>query len=149
VARQSNLDLYDFDDPQWGSRARFNATVANLASDRKAQAIVTTAGATSTARAKMATRTGATHIYLLTADPPVLMKRIAARGRPDARREMAAVGRWYAQHDRSDGAEDFPGWEAVSAAQPNVPLRDSSAAAKKTAGGRQLKRAVVMTVRDW
>lgn len=113
TAHESGLTVYDRDDPQWTSEKQFTDALAQLAVDPHARAVVIRAGATSSARAKAAALTGATHTYLLTADPAELGHRVARRNRADKQAGLASIRTWFERHDRDDDVEDFPGWPAV------------------------------------
>jgi hypothetical protein len=104
--------MFDRDDAEWASESHFRARISELAHNEDARAVVIRAGATSSARAKAALLIGATHTYLLTADPRDLAHRVASRNRADKRAGLASIKTWFDQFDRLDGVRDFPGWEA-------------------------------------
>ena len=118
AALASGLQVYDRDDACWTGERHFVQALTALGHDPDAQAVVIRSGATSSARASAAALIGATHIYLVTLPENELARRIVRRGRPDTRREIAAVGRWYSRSDRADGVQDFPGWEHVDPMRP-------------------------------
>lgn len=120
AAQASGLQVYDRDDPQWPGEKQFRQAIAALARDANARAVVIRSGASSSARAKAATLTGATHTYLLTADRRELAHRVAHRGRDDKRNGLAAIRRWFDQHDRDDGVLDFPGWDAIASSDAST-----------------------------
>lgn len=113
AARQSGLDVYDRDDPQWTSEQHFTSAVAKLATDPNAQAVVIRTGSTSTSRARAAALARATHVYLLTADHDQLVARILQRGRSDKVKTIAGVRAWFDRFDRDDRVPAFPGWDAI------------------------------------
>lgn len=113
IARQSGLDVYDSDDPQWRDGRDFNGALHRLGRERDARAVVIRAGASSSARRKASLLVNATRGYLVTEDPRVLTARVAARHRPGWRREVAGIGSWFARFDDADGIEVFPGWDGV------------------------------------
>lgn len=110
VAHASELDVYDQDDPRWGTPKAFGQALADLRNQPAAQAVVIRSGATSTARHKAARLVGATHAYILDPGQDTCMTRVKARGRADYRGEIQGVLRWYATHERADRVRDFPGW---------------------------------------
>lgn len=113
VANQSGLQVFDRDDPQWGSEKEFTQALAELAGHPTAQAVAIRTGASSSARAKAAELVAATHLYLLTADPSELARRITARGRTDKVATLAGVRRWFERFDRQDQVQTFPGWAQI------------------------------------
>jgi hypothetical protein len=118
AARQSGLYVYDRDDEQWPSEPAFRTAISALAHQADARACVIRSGATSSARAKAATLTGATHIYLLNAPPTELQHRIAARHRGDTRAVSAGLRDWLADQDHDDHCPPFPGWDHIG--PPNL-----------------------------
>ncbi|TFV90403.1 hypothetical protein [Blastococcus sp. CT_GayMR16] len=117
AARVSGLTVYDRDDPQWTTETQFTTALAQLAADPHARAVVIRAGATSSARAKAAALTGATHIYLLLLDQAELGHRVAHRNRADKHAGLASIRTWFERFDRDDDVEDFPGWAALGIRQ--------------------------------
>lgn len=113
AARQSGLEVFDRDDPEWHSEKQFTTRLADLARDPNARAVVIRSGATSSARAKATGLVSATHVYLLTEDPKELSRRVRGRDRADKVQGMTSIASWFAKFDRSDGVSDFPGWPAV------------------------------------
>lgn len=113
AARESGLDVYDSDDSQWQDVKDFNGALRRLAQERDARAVVVRAGATSSARRKAMQTVGATHCYLIVADPKICVERVAKRKRPNVRREIAGVATWFARFDDADGIEAFPGWDRI------------------------------------
>lgn len=113
TARQSGLEVFDRDDPEWLSERQFTLRLAELASDSRARAVVIRSGATPSARARAARLTGATHTFVLTAPVDELERRIRARGRDDKVATLRSVRSWFVNFDRSDGVADFPGWGSV------------------------------------
>lgn len=134
AARASGLAVFDSDEPRWSSRAEFTAALTQLGATPDAQAVVIRTAPTSASRAAVAATVGATHVYVLTEPTKVLNSRVMRRGRRTARNELAAIARWNQQHERLDGAPDFPGWDSITADEP-TPL------AAVTPEGA--------TVRDW
>lgn len=116
TARQSGLTVYDRDDPHWTSERQFTDALAALGRDPHARAVVIRTAPSSTARAKAAELCGATHTYLLLADPAELGRRIARRGRSDKAATLASIGAWFDRHDRDDDVQDWPGWSALGIA---------------------------------
>ena len=109
AARASGLDVFDRDDPRWTSDRHFDAALSALGRSRDARAVVIRSGATRAAREATARQVGATHIYAILGEDHA--RRIANRGRADARQTVAGVRYWF---DRFDGdVEEFPGWESV------------------------------------
>lgn len=113
-ARASGLPVYDRDDPQWASEAQFRAAIRRLATQPTARAVVIRAGSSSSARRAASQMVGATHTFLITAPVAELKRRLIQRRREDWRGTLLGVDRWHEQHDRDDGVQDFPGWDAVS-----------------------------------
>lgn len=116
AARESGLTVYDRDDPQWTSEKQFTTALAQLAHDPGARAVVIRSGASSSARAKAAQLVGATHTYLLIADPAELGHRVARRGRADKTATLAAIGQWFDRFDHDDEVPEFPDWPALDLA---------------------------------
>ncbi len=113
AARESGLTVYDRDDPQWAGEREFTAALENLARDPRARAVVIRSAASSSARAKAAALIGATHTYLLVADPRELAHRVARRNRADKDHGLASIRTWFERFDRDDDVPEFPGWPAV------------------------------------
>lgn len=148
AARASGLEVFDRDDPQWPDERTFRAAISLLAGDPAARAAVIRSGATSSARAKAASLTRATHVYLILAPPDELGYRIARRGRADSREGLASIKTWFADHDIDDGVPRFPGWETIG--PPNVTPRPSPAASRHAAGrggSRPWRRTVARVIR--
>lgn len=118
AAQASGLTVYDRDDPQWPNEPAFRTAISTLAHQTNARAVVIRSGATSTARAKAATLTAATHIYLLTATQAELQHRITARHRGDTRTASAGLRDWLTNHDLNDHIPPFPGWPNIG--PPNL-----------------------------
>ena len=116
LARLSGLTVYDRDDPEWQSEKHFTTKLADLAKDPRARAVVIRSGATSSARMRAAKLTGATHVFVVLAEPKVCQQRVIERGRADRIRGVASVPRWFADFDRMDGVKDFPGWAEIEGA---------------------------------
>lgn len=129
------LQVYDRDDARWRGEADFTAALAALAVDSSARAVVIRAAATSSARARAAALTGATHTYLLTASADELARRVVRRGRADAQQGLAAIGTWFDRHDVDDHVPTFPGWDAITTttATPAAEERARRVAATSTA----------------
>lgn len=125
AARASGLDVFDRDDPEWSSERQFTAALSALARDPKARAVVIRSGATSSARARAAKLTAATHVYLLTESLAELERRVRERNRVDKVAGLQSLRSWFRRHDRDDGVPDFPGWPAVFAGV--APLNTSEA----------------------
>lgn len=125
AARSSGLDVYDRDDPEWSGERQFTARLAELATDPRVRAVVIRSGATSSARAKAAKLTGATHVFLMTEPLSELERRVRERNRADKVAGLTSLRSWFERHDRADGVRDFPGWPAVFAAE--MDLRGSEA----------------------
>ena len=119
-ARRSGLTVYDRDDPEWHTEKQFTTRLADLARDPNARAVVIRSGSTSSARAKAARLVGATHVYLLTAEPAELSRRVRERNRADKVRGMTSIRSWFDSHDRADQVPDFPGWPTVFAAEVDL-----------------------------
>jgi 5-methylcytosine-specific restriction endonuclease McrA len=131
AARHSGLTVYDRDDPQWTGERHFLAALRRLGRTPTARAVVIRAGASSSARAKAAALVQATHVYLLTAPPDELGRRIAHRGRADAQQGLASIRTWHAQHDQDDGVRAFPGWDALGPGTTPPPQRAPSSASSR------------------
>ena len=115
VARESGLQVFDRDDPQWVSESHFRTSLTGLAAVPHSRAVVIRWAASSASRRAVAATIRATHVYLLLAPRSELAHRIALRSRADARNTHAALNQWFARFDRDDGAPDFPGWDVVLA----------------------------------
>lgn len=113
AARESGLQVFDRDDPQWSGEQDFTRALTRLATDPVARAVVIRAGATSSARGKARRLVRATHSYLVIEDPKECIRRVQRRGREDKRFGVASVGKWFDSFDRADGVMDFPGWGSV------------------------------------
>lgn len=124
AARASGLDVFDRDDAQWSGEKDFTRALAGLAGDLDARAVVIRSGATSSARTKAVRLVGATHAFVVLAEPRECIKRVQRRGRSDKRFGVASVGRWFDLFDRGDGVTDFPGWDAVGVSLAPVVSRE-------------------------
>lgn len=113
AARQSGLTVFDRDDPEWAGEKEFTRALAELAGDPAAQAVVIRTAASSSARAKAVDLVAATHVFLLTAEPDVLVQRVLARGRADKVRTIAGVSNWFRRFDHQDQVPRFPGWGQI------------------------------------
>lgn len=103
LAEREGLTIYDADDAQWGRRhgKRFNAAMRAVGTDQHARAVVITAGATKSARAKAEATTKATETRLLIEDRGILIARVRARRRnttPIAQ-QIRAVESWFNAYD--------------------------------------------------
>lgn len=111
AAHASGLEVYDRDDPRWrNDEAQFRKAIARLATNPDARAVVIRSGATQSARLKAAEAIDATHVYMLAAPVDELARRVAKRGRADARNGLASIQRWIDRHDLA-GVAMFPGWD--------------------------------------
>ena len=114
AARQSGLDVYDFDDPQWDhNNSRFNRALYELSSEDQARAVVIRWCPRSTDRERVAKQVQATHVWVMTGRRTELARRIAKRNRTDKIRTLAALDAWFRQFDRLDGVQEFAGWAAI------------------------------------
>lgn len=104
------LEVFDRDDPQWKSEKHFRTALRIIGTDPQVRAVVIRAGATSTARARAALLTRATHGYLLDPGPDVCTARVRARRRGDLVAGIRGVSTWYATHDTTDRV---PAWSGV------------------------------------
>lgn len=118
AARQSGLTVFDRDDPQWASEQHFTTTIARLADDPHARAVVIRSGATSAARARTRSLVNATHVLVMLADRQELVNRIKQRGRDDRVQTIAGVKTWLNRFDRNDGVPSFDGWSRIE--EPNL-----------------------------
>ena len=116
TAKASGLDVYDRD--EYLSEREFTAAITALQFNPDARAVVIRWGPSSTDRARTAQQIGATHARLLVEDRMVLAERITKRGRADATRTLAALNRWFGQHDRDDGVQAFTSWAEVLGSTP-------------------------------
>ncbi|GAA1992831.1 hypothetical protein GCM10009718_33170 [Isoptericola halotolerans] len=145
LARQSDLEVYDRDDPRWESESHFTRTIALLRTNPGARAVVIRSGATTSARRKAAALIGATHTYLVDPGRAEAMHRVKGRGRDGWRRECQGVLRWYATHDTDDRVQAFPGWDQLgpAALPPAPPVRTvrRTAAARGYGAAHRRERA--------
>lgn len=123
AARESGLEVFDRDDPQWSGEGEFRRALHEVGRDRTARAVVIRSGATSSARAKAAQLVDATHVFVLLASEVELKRRVRARGRADLVTGIASVPRWLDSFDRTDGVPDFPGWDSLSPVDLSVGTR--------------------------
>ncbi len=113
AARQSGMTVFDRDDPVWASEQQFTTSIARLAADPHARAVVIRSGATSGARARTRDLVAASHVFVMLADRQELVNRIKGRGRDDKVRTVAGVKTWFDRFDRNDGVQPFPGWSGI------------------------------------
>ena len=125
IARASGLQVFDRDEPQWSGEGEFRSALCQLATDPHAQAVVIRTGATSSARATTRRLVAATHCYLLWVDQQTARTRIQRRERSDKVNVLTGLPKWYADFDRDDNVEGFPGWPAVLAG-PQIGSRSRS-----------------------
>lgn len=121
IARESGLEIFDRDDPQWKpyGEAFFRRGISRLAEDPNARAVVIRSGATSSARRRTIGEIAATHAYLILTPPDLCHYRVGHRRREDKRHSQAAVDTWYAKLDRKDQLPVWPGsWDAVLTTPP-------------------------------
>ncbi len=119
AARQSGLDVYDFDDPRWGHDNRvFNRALYELSTDDQARAVVIRWCPRTTDRARVARQVAATHVWVMTGRRDELARRIVKRDRADKVRTLAALDGWFRQFDRLDGVREFPGWSPGAIENP-------------------------------
>lgn len=109
LAAEHGLRVFDRDDPLWRTEAQFRTALRVLGTDAQARAVVIRAGSTSTARARAAAWTRATHGYLLDPGPDVCATRVRARRRGDFVIGVRAVATWYSMRDRTDRVPIWPG----------------------------------------
>lgn len=112
VARQSGLQVFDRDDPEWLSERHFTDALKLLRDDSGARAVVIRSGATSSARKRATQLIGATGTFMMMAPRDELLQRVRVRGR-NVMREQAGVKHWLNSFDTDDGVRNFPGWPAV------------------------------------
>ncbi|MFJ2297377.1 AAA family ATPase [Oerskovia paurometabola] len=120
LAEAHGLQVFDRDDARWHSEAQFRAALRVIGTDPGARAVVIRAGATSTARARSALMTRATHGYVLDPGVDVCTVRVRARRRAGFVREVRGVSIWYGTFDRTDRVppwrgviDDVSGWTPV------------------------------------
>jgi ATPase family associated with various cellular activities (AAA) len=102
LATEQGLEVFDFDDSQWGeSQKNFNAALRRIGSDPAARAVVIRTGATLSARQKAATAVQATKVEVLAVDAETCRKRIVERKRerPSLRTQIAAVAFWWRSYE--------------------------------------------------
>lgn len=104
-ARTLDLPVFDRDDKHWRNEAHFIAAVKQATQRSDAQAVVIRAGASVATRKRTATIIKPTRTVLLDTDPDTCIRRVIARGRPTAQREVAAVRKWWAQHRKDQAAQ--------------------------------------------
>lgn len=113
LARSLGLQVYDADDACWPSEQAFRASIARLAAQRDAQAVVIRAGATRSARGKAALLIGATETVLLDIDEAECVRRVQARGGAQVHREVVAIREWWKRYEpdqdptKLDQSEDW------------------------------------------
>ena len=123
IARTSGLDVYDRDDDRWQGEADFKAAIKLLRNDPSARAVVIRSCATSSARAKVATMIGATHVFLVVLPPDECVRRVRSRRREDLSNGIASIPRWFNAFDDLDGVQLFPGWDHIeSPAVSSAPI---------------------------
>jgi shikimate kinase len=83
-----------------GRRPSFRDRVAALADDRQARAVVVRCCPTVAEQRELEELADVTDTVVLDVDPDVCARRIAARGRPTWRGEVAAARRWRTQRAR-------------------------------------------------
>jgi len=120
TARESGLQVFDRDDPQWTGEQHFRFELSELRSDPTARAVVIRAGATSSARKKAADLVGATHLYLVSLPADECRRRVQSRARHDHVQGSASVKTWHDAFDADDGVADFPGWQFVVAGETSI-----------------------------
>lgn len=98
-AASLGLPVFDGDDAEWVSERQFTAALRRLADDPQAQAAVIRTGATRSARARAAKLCRPTETVILTTPAELCIERIKERGRPTARREIAAVTDWWHRYE--------------------------------------------------
>lgn len=101
LARESGLEVFDRDDPQWKSEKQFRRAIAELKRRPGAQAAVIRSGATRSARASAAELIGATRTVVLTTPLDVCEQRVRARPRPrpPLAQQVEACREWFAQYE--------------------------------------------------
>lgn len=113
-AREYGLPLYDKDDPQWSGEAHFVEALASLGSSATAQAVVIRTGATASSRAKWTQLVRPTQTHMLNPGREECERRARARG-GDVRRDLAAIGDWFARHEPEKTRSNWinPRWASV------------------------------------
>lgn len=104
LAHSLGLMVYDRDDPRWRNEKHFTYAVALVGKDPHAQAAVIRAGASETSRRRTITLSQATEVHILAVDAETCIRRIQARGRPTADREVAGVRQWWRTYTRGKAA---------------------------------------------
>lgn len=107
-AHSLGLQVYDADDACWPSEQTFRASIARLATQRDAQAVVIRAGATRSARGKAALLIGATEVLLLDVDEAECIRRVQARGGAQVHREITAIRQWWERFKADDDDAEPP-----------------------------------------
>lgn len=121
IARaQDTLTIFDRDDPQWrrGGEKAFRWALQELARDPHAHAVAIRSGATSSARARAVTDTGATHTFLLMPSKDVCHYQAGHRRRADVGTSHASIETWYGKFDHFDGCPLWPGSWALATDMP-------------------------------
>ena len=120
AARASGLPVFDRDDEQWSSEREFVEALRALGDLPGARAVVIRTGATSSARRAAARMIGATHTFLVLADPTELKRRVRHRGRGDEVGTLRGIDWWFDAFDRDDNAQTFTSWDVLADPKPVI-----------------------------
>lgn len=109
AAHASGLTVYDQDD--YASPGEFTRALRELRGDGSAQAVVIRSAPSSADRTRVRAQINATHTRLLIGPRDELASRIVRRGRHDAQRSLAGLGKWFGAFDARDRVQLFDGWQ--------------------------------------
>ena len=126
IARQQDqLDILDWDDPQWTSRAQFTKAMRDIAANPHARAVIIRSGATTTARVRARRTARATHTFLVNTPEAVCRQRVIQRHRGDENQSLQGITGYFIAFDHNDNVAEFPGWNTIleiNKAEPIAPI---------------------------